>query len=504
MSVLSQYSFWNGRLGFTASCVVMLALASCSTTREVSSFQMASKSKSSNGNWKTIDRLSDPTIDAVDLTPDEIAHGIGFEEEIEFDEAAALEEYDGEFCKDNLYANYLRDEYLRLNQKARNPEKEFKPTRKGRRRGVATRSPYNSREVEALYFARSRLVGESVSYFGAIPVVSNPRVEHWVRFFKTNGRRSYLKWLVRGESVKNLALPILKEQGMPLEFLFLSMVESGFSNQASSSAKATGPWQFMQGTAKLYGLKMTPWIDERRDPAKSSNAAARLLRDLYAEFGDWYLAMAAYNAGPGRVRSAMRQTGSKDFWVLADSPYLPVETKNYVPKVLAALLLASNPSGHGFEVVGDPLDLMPVTTVPIEGATSIKELSESLGVGEKMLRHWNPELIAGITPPASASKPYLLRIAPQYVSRWEKVSQNIVYVDVKDVLVHRIRRGETLASIAAMYKVRVENIIKSNPGLSSKRLKIGRELAVPIAHVAQSIPKQKKSALAPKKARSVH
>ncbi len=427
----------------------------------------------------------------------ETENGFAMNEATEDDEDLELmsELDDAEFCKDTIYAQWLKDRYLRDNPKAQNPEKAFKLSRKAKRRRSPTKSPYDQREVEALYFARTRMVGETVPYFGSIPVVTNPRVEHWIRYFKNSGRSSFLKWLVRGESVRELVLPILKQQGLPPEFIFLSMVESGFSNSAYSHAKATGPWQFMPGTARLYGLKMNMFIDERRDPAKSTLAAARHLRDLYEEFGDWYLAMAAYNAGPGRVRSAMRRTGSDDFWVLADSAYLPVETKNYVPKVLAALQLASNPSRHGFDVTADPLDAMPVTTVPIKGAVELASLAGRMGVPERLIRHWNPELVNAISPPVSqASGPYPLRLSPILADKWAMVEPKLEFVDVKDVLYHRIRPGETLGAIASRYRVDKRSIISLNPGLHPTRLRIGKEVAVPVTTIMPRGASSKKQA----------
>jgi membrane-bound lytic murein transglycosylase D len=408
----------------------------------------------------------------------EIAEQQDAQADAEASEDQVLE--DREFCKDNIYAQYLKNKYLAEHSKAQNPEKAFKPTRRSRRR-VATRSPYDQREVEALYFARSRLVGETVPYFGAIPVVTNPRVEHWVRFFKNNGRNAFLRWLVRGESVRDVVVPILKAEGMPPEFIFLSMVESGFSNSAYSRARATGPWQFMPGTAKLYGLKMNAWMDERRDPAKSTQAAARLLRDLYEEFGDWYLAMAAYNAGPGRLRSAIRKAGTKDFWGLANSPYLPVETKNYVPKVLAALMLSSNPVGHGFEVIGDPLDVLPSTLVQVKKPVALRELALKLNIPERLLRHWNPELVNGLTPPMKAGAPYYLRVSNEVEKKWTEVSEQIAYLNIKDVMMHRVRRGDTIGSISTRYRVDQQQLLNFNPGLKPGRLKVGSEVAVPLS-----------------------
>jgi membrane-bound lytic murein transglycosylase D len=415
--------------------------------------------------------------------------------DLEDDVDSISELYDAEFCRDNIYGEYLKEQYLQDNATAQNPEKSFKLARHTKHHRYATRSPYNQRSIEALFFARSRMVGATVPYYGAIPVVANPRVEHWISFFKNSGRSSFLKWLVRGESVRDLVLPLLKEVGLPPEFIFLSMVESGFSNQAYSHAKATGPWQFMPGTAKIYGLEMNMFIDERRDPAKSTLAAARLLRDLYKDFGDWYLAMAAYNAGSGRVRTAIKMTGTNDFWKLADSAYLPVETKNYVPQVLAALQLSANPKGHGFDVVANPLDGMPVTTVQVKNPAHISEVAQKLGVQEKLLRHWNPELINSITPPQhNGSGPYPLRLTPVLAAKWMDVEETLEFVEVKDVLVHRIRPGDTIATIAARYRVDSKRIISLNPGLRASRLKIGTEVAVPTTTVIQKGRSTKKQA----------
>ncbi len=454
--------FYN-RLSVFVVLTLQLMFVSCASSRKSDSdpVQSASSSTAAGAAFQSNLNYSELEEDMID---DEDAYVSDVE--------------DAEFCKDNIYAQYLRDQYLKDHPKAMNPEKAFKPSRKSRRR-TATRSPYDARDVEALFYARSRMVGQIVPYFGAIPVVTNPRVEHWIRFFKNNGRKAFLRWLVRGESVREVVLPILKEQGLPPEFIFLSMVESGFSNSAYSHAKATGPWQFMPGTAKLYGLEMNMWLDERRDPAKSTLAAARLLGDLYNEFGDWYLAMAAYNAGPGRVRSAIRKTGTSDFWSLADSPYLPVETKNYVPKVLAALTLASNPKGHGFEIVADPFDILPTTQVSVNQPASLQEIAQKLDISELLLRRWNPELVNSITPPSREGKPYALRVAPHMTEKWPDIAQNLEYLDVKDVLMHRIRRGETIRSIASRYKVDVKKIISMNPGLSPSRLKVGTQVAVP-------------------------
>jgi membrane-bound lytic murein transglycosylase D len=393
---------------------------------------------------------------------------------------------DAEFCKDNIYAQYLKEEYLKTHKAV--PQKRIAQPKRRRGRRY-TSLGYNQREVEALFHARLRLTGETAPYFGGIPVVTNPKVEYWIRFFKTVGRKSFLRWLVRGESVRDVVLPILQKQGLPPEFIYLSMVESGFSNQAYSSAKATGPWQFMQGTARLYGLRIDSFVDERRDPVKSTLAAAKHLSDLYQEFGDWYLAMAAYNAGTGRIRGAIRAGRTSNFWELADSPYLPVETKHYVAKVLAALILSSNPAGHGFQFSGDVNDQLPISTAAIKDPVLLSDLATALHTDERSLKKWNPELVSGIVP--ARRDGYSLRLTPKLADLYATVAESLPKMQLKEVLSHKIKRGDTLASIAARYRVTLQNLKAHNPGLSPSRLRTGRYVNVP---VSAFVPRQTASA----------
>ncbi|MFQ6673959.1 MAG: lytic transglycosylase domain-containing protein, partial [Fidelibacterota bacterium] len=180
---------------------------------------------------------------------------------------------------------------------------------------------------------------------GHIPLVINKRVEQAIEFFQTKGRRSFETWLSRYSVYSDLIVKILKENELPEELIFHSMVESGLNPKAYSRARAAGLWQFVSSTAKLYGLSRTWWIDERRDPIKSTKAAADYMKDLYIEFDDWYLALAAYNAGEGRINRAIRLHQTRDFWRLNS---LPRETRNHVPTFLAAAIIARNPEQYGF------------------------------------------------------------------------------------------------------------------------------------------------------------
>lgn len=402
-------------------------------------------------------------------------------------------------CKDDIYATWLKNQYYANYgsnkhvsgtefDAATNPggKKNRHLYSKGSRSSRARRSAAESREMAALHYAADRFVGEMTDYYGALPVVAHPRVEYWIRYFKTQGRASFLKWLVRGESVHQVVSPLLREQGLPPELYFLAMIESGFSNAAYSRAKATGTWQFMSGTAKLYGLRIDFWVDERRDPVKSTVAAAQFLRDLYEDFGDWHLAMAAYNAGPGKIRKAMRKTGRKSFWDIADTNTIRPETKHYVPKVLAALTLASNPKLHGFEVKPDPSNEIPASSVVVKDPVRLGEVAQKLNIPLRSLRSWNPELIHEITPPRRVnSNPdgYRLRLPAPLAAKYPQIEQTLAAVEVKDIHMHRIRPGETLARIAQRYKVRVKQILSLNPALRPTRLRTGAEIAVPVPSV---------------------
>jgi membrane-bound lytic murein transglycosylase D len=312
---------------------------------------------------------------------------------------------------------------------------------------------------------------------GAIPIVVNDKVDFWVHYFKTSGRAMFMRWLVRGETQKKLVKPILQDSGVPMEFFYLAMIESGLSNSANSRARAIGTWQFMKGTAKLYGLKINHWVDERRDPVKSTIAAARYLKDLYLDLGDWHLAMAAYNAGPGRVHRAMKLNGNSDFWHLCDTRDLAKETKEYVPKVLAAIMLAADPEAHGFRVSSndevDPAD----TTVTIKHPVRLTDLAQKLGVPLRTLKRWNPELLRNVTPPAKNG--YALRLSSAYASRFPQLEPGLASADIKGVHVHTVRRGETLSRIARHYGVAIKTIMDLNPELAASKLKPGSSVLIP-------------------------
>ena len=376
------------------------------------------------------------------------------------------------FCKDDIYSSYLKSQYIKKNPFAKFSkemtlsERSFKSKgKKFKGAGVS-----NQFDMQASYYAQARMLGETPAYFGAIPTVSNAQVDYWIRFFKTTGRVNFLKWLVRGESMRSVVNPILREEGLPSEFIYLAMVESGFNNVAKSRAKAVGPWQFMSGTAENYSLHLSAWVDERRDPGKSTRAAAKYLRDLYDEFGDWYLAMAAYNAGSGRLRGAIKKAGTKDFWQLCKSPYLPFETKNYVPKVLAALILSSDPKTHGFNFAKNSDQELPITTIELDRPLLVGELAKELSISEDLIRYWNPEIIGSITPPSKTGG-YSLRLSEALIEKLEDKFSNLSELEIKVVNWHSFKKNSFLKKLSKDYSVSLADIFTLNPHLKTTTFK---------------------------------
>jgi len=314
-----------------------------------------------------------------------------------------------------------------------------------------------------------------------IPVVYNARVMHYVNYFQNRGRRSFSIWLERsGKYVPNMKT-ILQQRGMPTDLVYLSMIESGFVVKAKSHKAAVGPWQFIKPTAKRYGLRVDSWADERMDPRKSTIAAANYLGDLYAMFQNWELAAAGYNCGEDRVQSAIDKYGMNDFWQISEYT-LPKETKNYVPKLMAALIIAKNPEKYGF--VG--IQYQPsqnYETVYVPPQKSLKDIARVIGVSQTTLVDLNPALKLKATPPGA---PYDINVPPGYgVIVAQKKSELSGLGNVNTQIAkyggsrkHKVRRGETLGKISNKYGVSISKIKKAN-GLRSSTIRVGQTLKIP-------------------------
>lgn len=321
------------------------------------------------------------------------------------------------------------------------------------------------------------------------PVVFNKKVKSWVQFFDRRGQRTIQQWFRRGQVLQPIIQSVLEREGVPKELYFAALVESNLIPTARSRAKAVGPWQFIAGTARVYGLTVNDWIDERRDPVKSTVAASAYLKDLYSQFNDWYLALAAYNSGPAKIRQAIRKSKSKDFWLISAKRAISKETRNHIPKILAAIVIDRRSNKENTERFFDISKIYPTTSVEIRRPIRISELSSLLNVSRKQIKRWNPELLREITPPLRAigKKSYELRLAPKYLQPFYKIEKHLTKLRVRDIKLHKIKIGETVFGIARRYRVSQRKILQLNPGLRPKFLKLGSKIAVPVTQVVQGI-----------------
>lgn len=230
-----------------------------------------------------------------------------------------------------------------------------------------------------------------------IPVTYNQQVAKWVHFFQTKGSKWFREYLERSSKYLPFIQDELRKANLPLDLAFMVMVESGFSSSAVSTASAVGPWQFIEGTAARYGLRKHWWLDERRDFRKSTKAAIKYIKDLHQEFGSWYLVAASYNMGENGLRRQIEKHKTMDYWSLVRKKALPEETQNYVPKILAAMLITKSPNLYGFRYLErrDPLEY---DYVSVPGGTDLESLADALGVTRKSLRELNSELLVNYIP----------------------------------------------------------------------------------------------------------
>lgn len=230
-----------------------------------------------------------------------------------------------------------------------------------------------------------------------IPVTYNQQVAKWILYFQTKGNKWFREYLERSSKYLPFIQNELKMSGLPTDLAYMVMIESGFSSTAVSTANAVGPWQFVEGTANRYGLKKKWWLDERRDFRKSTRAAIKYIKDLYSEFGSWYLVAASYNMGENGLRRQIQKNKTSDYWSLVKKKALPEETQNYVPKILAAMLISKSPNLYGFRSLQrrEPLNY---DYVQVPGGTDLESLADALGVTRKSLKDLNSELLVGYVP----------------------------------------------------------------------------------------------------------
>jgi membrane-bound lytic murein transglycosylase D len=316
----------------------------------------------------------------------------------------------------------------------------------------------------------------------SIPIVFNDAVEHYIRYFTTTKKDLFKRWLKRKKRYAPLVKEILSEQGLPEDLVYLAMIESGFNLHAYSPMKAAGPWQFIPETGRRYGLVVNHWVDERRDIRKSTIAAARYLQELFDQFGCWYLAAAGYNAGENRIERLIKRYDTKDFWRLRAYNTLPRETREYVPQLIAAAVIAKDPERYGLGVIEDVLPFEFVKeTIP--GGVPLKAVAEAASIDVSSIRTFNPEIRRGITPPG---KDYGIKLPVETDSDTFQTSLATILLERKRVVAvirHLARRRDTMSKITSRYGVSKEDLVLVNG--SPLRLKNGTLVFIPRFDTAQ-------------------
>lgn len=317
------------------------------------------------------------------------------------------------------------------------------------------------------------------------PMVRDPElrdeVDRWIAFWETTGARWFPDYLHRMAWFSPAVDSVLANRGLPPSLRYLPIVESGYSPRAVSRVSAVGLWQFMAPTAQGLGMWVGPLLDERRNPFKSTAAAGDFLVQLREQFGSWFLALAAYNSGPNRMQRLLDRYAPLEprsdslYWRLRDR--LPRETRDFVPKFLAAVEVARNPGAHGIEAA-DPPDAFAFDEVAVPDATTLDVVAEAAGVPQEEIERLNPEVIRGITPPGRRT---VLRVPPGTGAAFEENYAKIPPSERVTFVEHRVARGETLSHIARRYGVRLDDLRAANPRVQPRRLQIGQRITVPIA-----------------------
>ena len=310
-----------------------------------------------------------------------------------------------------------------------------------------------------------------------LPLMLNDQVAMFINYFSsTKGRHTLEHGLTRAGRYRDMISETFKQEGVPQDLIYLAMAESGFQPLAVSRASARGMWQFMSGSGVIYGLNRNWWVDDRQDPEKSTRAAARYLKELYAQLGDWYLAMAAYNSGAGTVQHAVERTGYADFWELYRRGVLPQETRNYVPIIVAVTIMAKNPAQYGLENVV-PDKPVPADQVTINYPVDLRLVAECLDTSESYLQELNPSLLRLTTP---KDQTFTLHLPAGSKDKYETAIALIPHDMRTFWRYHRVEYGESLASIAHKYHTSTALIAEAN-NLPDDEVKAGSKLIIPIA-----------------------
>ena len=323
---------------------------------------------------------------------------------------------------------------------------------------------------------------------------SHPRVDSFVERFQTNMRGFYEKALSRSGRYVPRMSSILQKKGLPQELAYLPLIESGYSPHAVSRAGAVGPWQLIPGTGRRYGLRIDRYVDERRDPVKSTEAAADYLKDLHDMFGDWHLSLAAYNTGEQNIVRILERRRIESFWEMSAGGYLYRETSNFVPEFLAALQIAEAPEAYGFDA---PSEEPPqYETIRVERSLSLSTVAELTGTSTETIRDLNPALHRGVIPPngyairlpKGSKESFEIALANLPPTAEQRMSGRTRHRSPKAYRRHRVRRGESLASVAKVHRVSVQSLASANGVRDPNHLRAGSTLRVPLVAESDGTP----------------
>ncbi len=309
----------------------------------------------------------------------------------------------------------------------------------------------------------------------SIPIPEHRTIRGAVNYFSTDLRDSIQTSLLRSGKYRKLIDAVLEEMDLPKGLAYLPVIESAYMPTLTSRAGAYGIWQFMPDTAREYGLRVDWWVDERADPERSTRAAATFLKNLYRQFNDWSLVLAAYNAGPGRVQRALAATGSTTFWELLEQSAVPKETRGYVPTFYATLLIASDPQTYGFTL--GALEDIPARRIDIEGPVSLKYLAQVARIPESTLRELNPALRHAILPPGRCSVKVPVKAAEELLAQASTMKHDDSEIELCSFT---LREGDSLRELARALDTRPETILAMNGLGSTSSVRRGDSLYLPV------------------------
>ncbi len=333
----------------------------------------------------------------------------------------------------------------------------------------------SGRHTSTAYFLEGAEELNLENYYFDIPVVYNDAVKKWINYYLNRGRDYFEIYSARGGRYAPLLGKILEENGLPRDLIYVAMAESGFQTKAKSYARAVGLWQFIPSTGRIYGLKIDWYIDERRDPVKSTIAASKYLKKLYEEFGDWEIAAAAYNAGEGKVNRAIARYKTDDFWKLTKRRYLKSETRNYVPKIMALAILGKNLDSFGFADI-EFHEQIDFAEIDVPGKTDLVALAEEMNIDVEEIYFLNPELLRWYIP--AYSETYRLKVPAGAEDVYETCCADKDFT-ASAFQTYRTKSATTIAEVAKKFRIQPSVLEDLNSVPARTRVAKGQEVILP-------------------------